>query len=301
MVFAGGDWHSSQSQYNPSGDGSGSEIWSLNVLTDTWTLERPFCVTGQVQPGGPDTVGWAYDSRRNRGLMNPGFYFVTQGATDQCGSIYGWGGYAFDFATKAFVGPDASAGLPAPPVTGWGGDSGASYSTYDSVNDELIRIFGTQLQRLNLGTKTWRVQNLSNGNPNWNPITNRAQLVIDTSGRAVFFMDSQARQLVRVSLVDGSVTSSPLPSQYVAPPTDHEVYLAFDPINRVVLVPNNVDMGISPLNGLGIYKADARTWEWQAVPQAVVGSVWGFDENTGALIGIGKRAAPSSYYLFKYK
>jgi len=66
-------------------------------------------------------------------------------------------------------------------------------------------------------------------------------------------------------------------------------------------VPNNVDMGISPLNGLGIYKADARTWEWQAVPQAVVGSVWGFDENTGALIGIGKRAAPSSYYLFKYK
>jgi hypothetical protein len=169
------------------------------------------------------------------------------------------------------------------------------------VNDEYVRVYGLQLQRLNLATKTWRTQSLSNGDPNWNPITNRAQLVIDVAGRALFFVDSQARRLVRVSLVDGTVTSSALPAQYVAPPTDHEVYLAFDPTNRVVLVPNNVDMGLSPLNGLGIYKADSASWEWQTVPAAVVGSVWGFDENTGALIGIGKRVSPSAYFLYKYK
>jgi hypothetical protein len=104
-----------------------------------------------------------------------------------------------------------------------------------------------------------------------------------------------------VKLADGSVTTSPLPTSYVAPPGDHEVYLAFDPINRVLFVPNNPDMGQSPLIGLGIYHVDSGQWEWEAVPPAVFGSVWGFDENTGALIGIGKRVQPSAYFLYKYK
>jgi len=28
--------------------------------------------------------------------------------------------------------------------------------------------------------------------------------------------------------------------------------------------------------------------------------VWGFDEATGALLGIGKRAQPSAYFLYHY-
>ena len=103
MVFAGGSWHTSQPQYDKGdGNGVGSEIWALDVLHDRWTLLRPFCVPGETQPGGPDTVVWAYDSKRNRGLMTPGFYFITQGATSPCGAIYGLGGYAFDFVRKTF-------------------------------------------------------------------------------------------------------------------------------------------------------------------------------------------------------
>ena len=57
MVFAGGDWHTSQPQYDKGdGNGVGSEIWALDVLHDRWTLLRPFCVPGETQPGGPDTV-----------------------------------------------------------------------------------------------------------------------------------------------------------------------------------------------------------------------------------------------------
>jgi hypothetical protein len=306
MVFAGGDWHTSMPQIEGNADGTGSEIWALSVLNNRWTLLRPLCVPGQIQPGRPDTVIWAYDSKRDQGLMAPGFYFISQGAGHDCGELAGWGGYAFSFAARTFKGPDAGAGLPAPP-SGWGGDTGASYGVYDPIADELVRVRNApSLERLNLTTQTWRVQMIVKpGDPNWNPIPNRAQSVIDVTGRAIYWIDAWASaspSLVRVSLTDGSITTMPLPAQYKQPAAgDHEIYLAFDPVNRVVFVPNNYDMGASPLTGLGIYHVDTGQWEWEAVPAAAFGSVWGFDQNAGALIGIGKRVSPSAYFLYKYK
>ena len=298
MVFAGGDWRTSQPQFE-SGNGVGSEIWALNVQTDAWALLRPFCVPGETQPGGPDTVGWALDLAGNQAFMSPGFYFVTQGATDPCGSLYGWGGYAFSFATKKFTGPDAGAGF-LPPPGGWGGDSGASYSVGNPTLREVLRVYGRSLQRFNIAAQTWTAQSLSNGDPSWNPISNRAQLVIDVRDQVVYFVDSQSRAVAKINLATAAVTMVPLPSQYAAPPGDNDVYLAFDPGNRVLMVPNNVDMAQSPLNGLGILAVDSGTWEWEAVPPAVTGSVWGFDEDAGALIGIGKRSLPTSYYIYRY-
>jgi hypothetical protein len=300
MVFAGGDWHTSQPQYE-GGDGVGSEIWALKTLSNQWTLLRPFCVAGEAQPGGPDTVGWALDRKRNHGLMNPGFYFITQGAKDPCGSRYGWGGYVFDFNTRTFNGPDAIVGFPPPPGR-WGGDGGASHSVGNPTLDEVVRIRnGPILERFNLAAQRWTTQRLSNGDPKWNPIPNRAQLVIDLRNQYIYWVDSQGRNVIKVNLKDASLTQIRLPSQYVAPPPDHEVYLAFDPVNRVLIIPNNVDMGQSTLNGLGVLHVDSAVWEWEAVPSAVMGSVWGFDEDAGALIGIGKRAQPSAYFLYKYK
>jgi hypothetical protein len=159
---------------------------------------------------------------------------------------------------------------------------------------------GPTLERLNLSAQAWIVQRLSNGRPNWNPIPNRAQLVIDVRDQHLYWIDSQGRNVIKVGLKAASLTQIPLPSQYVAPPGDHEVYLAFDPGNRVLMVPNNVDMGLSALNGLGIYHVDTGRWEWEASPAAVIGGVWGFDEATGAMIGIGKRSQPFAYFLYKY-
>ena len=80
MIFGGGDWITSQPQYSgPYNEGTGSEIWSLDVTMNKWTLLRQFCVPGAIQPGRPDTVGFAYDSKRNRIINTPGFYFITQG------------------------------------------------------------------------------------------------------------------------------------------------------------------------------------------------------------------------------
>jgi hypothetical protein len=305
IVFAGGDWHTSQPQYEGSGDFVGSEIWSLDTLLDRWTLLRPFCVPNAVQPGRPDNVVWAYDSKRDRGLMAPGFFGITQKASSGCGAIEGWGGYAFDFSTHEFTGPDAAAGLPAPPAgTGgqsWGGDEGGAWGVYDPVNDELVRVRnGMKLERLNLATKSWRIQNLSDPG---GTTPHRSQQVIDVKGRAVFFLAPWHKppSLIRVSLKDGSVSTIPLPLQYRPPDGEStEVYLVFDTFNRVLLIPNNFGMGQTSIQGLGIYHVDTSQREWEAVPQAVVGSVWGFDEATGAMVGTGKRYEPFAYFLYKY-
>jgi hypothetical protein len=308
LVFAGGDWRSSMSfQLGLDGNGEGSEIWTLNAVTDTWTMLRKLCIPSTAQPGRPDSVNWAYDSLRNRGLMAPGFYFITQGGPypngpSNCGAVEGFGGYAFSFATKDFTGPDVLAGFPVPP-SGWGGDDGAAFALYDPIMDEFVRVRnGPRLERLNLATKIWRVQSLQL-TPTWNPVPNRSQSVIDVQGRAVYFLDAwSARALIKISLTDGTTTAIPLPAPYVLPfDSSNEVYLVFDPVNRMILVPNNRGMGAQPLEGLGVYAVDAGIWTWEAVPTAVWGSVWGFDENTGALLGIGKRQSPTSYYLWKVK
>ena len=296
LVFAGGDWRSSMSaKLQLDGNGEGSEIWTLNALANTWNLLRPLCVPGAVQPRRPDSVTWAYDSRRDQGVMAPGYFFEK---SSNCGAIEGVGGYTFSFATRQFSGPT----LPLPPG-GWGGDIGASFGLYDPVADELIRVRngGPTLERLNLATLTWRTQRLWLSTT-WNPNPNRAQPVLDVQGRALYWVDAYGTppSLIRVRLTDGAVTAVPLPPQYV-PMRDvsAEIYLAFDPRNRVVLLPNNVDMGITSLKGLGLYFVDAGRWEWESVPTPAWGSVWGFDENTGALVGIGKRTNPTAYYLYK--
>jgi hypothetical protein len=236
--------------------------------------------------------------------MAPGFYGITQKTDSGCGAIEGWGAYAFNFATRQFTGPDAAAGLPEPPPgaggQGWGGDDGGAWGVYDPVNDELVRVRnGMRIERLNLGTKSWQTQNL----PDPGGMTpHRSQQVIDVKGRAVFFLAPWRKPpaLIRVSLKDGSVSAIPLPQYRLPDGESTEVYLVLDTFNRVLLIPNNLGMGQTPLQGLGIYHVDSGQWEWEAVPTAVSGSVWGFDEATGAMIGIGKRNEPFAYFLYKY-
>ena len=304
MVFAGGDWYPSSSPGELI-DGAGAEIWALRVAVDAWTMFRPYCVPGAKQPGRPDTVTWALDRARNRALMAPGFYFLTQGASSGCGAIEGLGGYAFDFASKTYIGPDDPS-IMGPPPNGWGGDTDASFGIIDPTADELIRFRnGPRMERMNLATRRWRVQTLvrSDIGREWNPVPNRSQPVLDDAGRAAYWLDvwSTRRALIKVELATGAITPYPLPIQYTPPSAaDHEIYLVFDTKHRKVLVPNTQGMGDSPVLGLGIFDVETHVWEWEAVPSAVWGSVWGFDEATGAIIGIGKRSPPHAYFLYKY-
>ena len=133
----------------------------------------------------------------------------------------------------------------------------------------------------------------------------RAQPVIDVTGRALYFLDvwgsNTPPSLLKISLVDGRITVIPLPPQWVpVSGGENDIYLVFDSVNRLVLIPNSFGMGQTTLSGLGVYAVDAGTWTWESVPQGVMGSAWGFDENLGALVGVGKREQPFAYYIYKY-
>jgi len=305
MVVGGGDRPVSMPRPGWS-NGTGSEIVALNPETDTWTTLRKFCVPGEVQPKRPDTVVWALDRKRNRGLMAPGFFFGTQGIESGCGAVEGWGGYAFDFATKKWLGPDDPAIMVPTPNTnlpgaafqggGWGGDSSLSFGLVDNVKDELLLLkTGPGLLRMNLATKTWRSMYLDGA------YVHRQQPAIDEVGRAVYLLAQP--NLMKINLDapgDFQFESIPLPPWWVMPDPGNasDWYLTFDSTNRIVVAVNNLNMG-SDIVALGLYHVDTKTWERLEIPPGLRSNLWGFHEGLGAVMAMGGEAYDSPYYMIR--
>jgi hypothetical protein len=316
MVIAGGD-HPVSMPHPAYYDGTGSEVVAVNNSTGKWRVVRPFCVPGKVQPDRPDNVVWVYDSKRDRGIMTPGYYGVGWVGSG-CGEIGGYGAYALPFATPNWVGPDAVAGLLPPPDAGWGGDRGSSYGVYSPTTDELVRLRqdgGGRVEMFSFTTNTWRYWPIDSVQPA------RTQQVIDSAdpaGPTLYWIDAwqdavmnaentqltnlgRKAYLSKMNLRTGVLVRIPMPAGWKGQEgLATDIYLGFDPINRVVLIPNNFDMGSSPLWGLGIYKVDAGTWEWESVPASAYGSAWAVDESLGCLVGVGKRQPPYGTFLYCY-
>ena len=68
-----GDWG------GPDAMNSGrQELYSYHVGKDQWSLVQPYCLgEGQIQPSGPDELGWVFDSKREIFWMIPGFQWKT--------------------------------------------------------------------------------------------------------------------------------------------------------------------------------------------------------------------------------
>jgi hypothetical protein len=300
MVLTGGDYP------NPHISDDGNQmVWAMDLGSGpnpAWQLIGPWC-NGPEQPGRPDTVLWAYDSKRDRGLVMPGFYFITEGERSECPGVSDLPDpMFFDFATNKWQ--RVAFG---PPPGGYGGDGGASFGVYDPVSDSVYRVRSgddaNRMEVLSLKTNRWSVQSI--GLP---PSGNREQSVIDVEGRSIYFINRYLKGLVRYSIRSGGVDVIPLPRQ-ARPPQDEdlETYLAFDPLNRVVLYPNNYEYG-GRMYGLGIYHVDTKKWEWEPVPAGppfVQGNVLGFDAaNNVMLLYGGKNGSdvglPLVYWLYRY-
>jgi hypothetical protein len=300
MVLTGGDYP------NPHISDDGNQmVWALNLgdgPAPSWQLIGPWC-NGPEQPGRPDTVLWVYDSKRDRGLVMPGFYFITQGEGSECPGVKDLPDpMFFDFATNKWQ------RVPfGPPPGTYGGDEGASFGVYDPVSDSVYRVRTWQdtnvMEILSLKTNRWSAQSL--GRP---PGGNREQSVIDVEGRSIYFINRYLKGLVRYSIRSGGVDVIPLPRQ-ARPPQDEdlETYLAFDPLNRVVLYPNNYEYG-GRMYGLGIYHVDTKKWEWEGVPAGppyVQGNVLGFDVGNNVMLLYGGKdgsdiGLPTVYWLYRY-
>jgi hypothetical protein len=299
MVLTGGDYPNAHISDNGS-----HLVWALDLgagPAPAWELIGPWC-NGPEQPGRPDTVLWVYDSKRDRGLVMPGFYFITQGDGSECPGVRDLADpMFFDFATGKWQ------RVPfGPPPGGYGGDEGASFGVYDPVSDSVYRLRSegdrSVMQILSLSTNRWRVGSAGL------PPSNREQSVIDVEGRSIYVINRYLKALVRYKIQSGGVDVIRLPRP-ARPPQgeDEETYLAFDPINRVVLYPNTYQNS-GRVYGLGIYHVDTKKWEWDPVPAGpplVQGNVVGFDAGNNAMLLYGGKhgtdaGLPTVYWLYRY-
>jgi hypothetical protein len=300
MVLTGGDY------VNPYISSNGSQlVWAMDLTSGpapSWTLIGPWC-NGPVQPGRPDTVGWVYDSKRDQGVLVPGYVFANEGASSGCqGVTDSKDSMLFDFSTNRW-----KVARYGPPPHGWGGDIGSSFAVYDLVSDSVMRFRwdGRNLvEVLSLAKNKWSVFDQGRGSD-----PNRDQPAIDVKGRNVYVLSRRSGALLRYSIPkEGIVEMIPIPQAARLPrEADYETHLTFDPINRVVLYTNTLDYGGRVL-GLGIYHVDSKQWEWEATPTSghpVQGNVVGFDVGNNVMMLYGGKQGedidpPTVFWLYRY-
>jgi hypothetical protein len=300
MVLTGGDYVNAYISSNGS-----QLVWAIDLASGpapSWTLIGPWC-NGPVQPGRPDTVGWVYDSKRDQGVLVPGYVFANEGASSRCEGVSdSKESMLFDFSTNKWkVAPYG------PPPHGWGGDIGSSFAVYDPVSDSVIRFRWDSrnlVEVLSLAKNKWSVFDPGRGSD-----PNRDQPAIDVQGRNVYVLSRRLGALLRYSIPkEGIVDVIPVPKAARLPQeADYETHLAFDPINRVVLYPNTLDYGGRVL-GLGIYHVDSKKWEWEPTPASghpVQGNVVGFDVANNVMMLYGGKQGedidpPTVFWLYRY-
>ncbi len=312
MVLAGGDYMYAEPGMDTRDNFEGMQmVWAIDLsqgANASWVRLKPWCVApGEIQPARPDTVVWVYDSNRDQGVMLPGFYAGTQarmpptvcpGVTQVVDAMI------YDFAAGKWLRPT----WPEPPG-GYGGDLGGSFGVFDPVTDAVYRFrktgWGNTMEILHRATNTWEQIQLGGENDELRSTNaNRDQSAIDARGRSIYAISWRLRALTRYSIPDRRVVETvPMPSQWTPPevPGEHETWLVFDPINRVLLNPVARNFN-GALLGLAIYHVDTKRWEWEGPPTGgprVSGNVVGFDPANNAMTFLG-RSPSAVWWLYRY-
>lgn len=267
IYFEGGDY------FNP-GVGSQSyqqTTYSLSIAdrfsnlsnrNAGWRLEYPACgPAGNIQPKHPDTVGWAWDSKRNVFWMVPGVMeFYGPGNTDCPGESNAFGSdpgfiynhfMTFNPATQQWT--DRSSNIGNRAYQSWAAE-------YDSVNDTIIRFgsddFGNPVVGVyDIVKDKWTNYPL-NLNAAGNPIFIYTESsAIDLDKRLVYAIDGNSGRLHSFHLDSHNISDlGPVPGG-TNPAASGFTHIAWDSINKVLMWPK---IGSGPLN---IYHPDTKTWE----------------------------------------
>lgn len=320
MVLTGGDYNSTFSQDTST---AGPVIWALNLNlypNTTWTKVKPYCVpNGEVVPNAIDNVGWTYDSNRDRYIVAGGFFQGGYSVVCSTGT---------PLMTACAFSPVSgvwSANPIAPPtdIGGWGSER-SNNAVYDPVTDSLIKWYDDGKVRIgSFATGSWRSLSVPTGSVGVD------QTIIDVVGRRVwmtdryFSADQSATGPVRLTGVNidtGAVISTPTLAQfgYVRPfgdgfsGTSLEAYLAFDPVNRVILIPNfgpdTYNAEAATNRSLIFYNVDTGVFEFEAAPQTVNGNATfnnciGFNQAQNCFVMLGRNNVlrpNNSHWVYRY-
>jgi len=115
-----GDWGA----YEPKPASGHQEVFAYDVATDTWERAQDYC-TGKAQPSGPDELGVAYDSRRDRLWVLPGMQWDH---TERCPTAVLAETMTWDFTRNGPWEPTGHGILQKHDQT---------FARYDAVNDRI--------------------------------------------------------------------------------------------------------------------------------------------------------------------
>ena len=288
LLITGGDRDGS--------DAGNASVWSVNLADGTAEELSPMCRPApELMPNFPDNVVWAYDSRRDQAVLLRGFFFGLSRGQAVCKrddpNIVRTD-LLFDLASRTWQPPP----WPVSPL-GLGSDSGGpTFGVYDEATDHVYAYkwdgaWGGNMLILNRANNSWERIRFGES-PRDGPVRNaycvRSQMALEP-GKAIYMscISNKKPMLVRFDLAKKSATGLEMPEGYVAPPTDQETYMVFDPRARVLLhpfVPNLAGV----VSTLYVYDLDAKGWSARPVPTdqspRVFGNLAAWDPESGALV-----------------
>jgi len=299
VYFLGGDYS------GPGGIDSGrDELYSYSVGGGDWRLDYPYCGSAEeVQPAGPDEVGWVFDARRNRFWMTPGFVFGWQGRMGCPGAATKVSDMmAFDPQSRTWA------------KIGTLGRQRGLFAQYDPITDSIISFrfdggYGSVVDLYHVDRDRWETVGLRTdtaGRFVGDARLTNEYAAIDVAGRAVYVISPLEGRLLRYNIDARSITwVADTPVRMAG--LDFTV-LVWDSVSRVLLWPHIPNLDGQPVT-LYVYHPQTKMWERDPMHQpagyAVRGNSAVFDPSQNVLLLIGglreSDLDPSLRHFFLYR
>jgi hypothetical protein len=295
IYFLGGDYLGTSTTSRESGR---NELFSYSVADDTWVLEYPYCgPPGEVQPSGPDEVGFVFDSQRHIFWMAPGFMWSNQSICPESSATQIKNELmTFDPVTRTWTDPPRNNVCKTLGVCG----EDTKFAQYDPMEDTIIQFYWTgsapAAAIYDIQSDTWTRKNFS-GNARFG----MEYTAMDLDNRHIYICSQNEDKLYRYNMDTRTLTDlGPLP----APAREDLSMLLWDSVNKVLMFPQIPGGDLAPVQ-LYIYHPDRNLWEEMPMNNPDGIPVYGrhavFDPLQNVLLVMGRKSgADPRVFLYRY-
>ena len=280
---------------------SRNEMYTYDILTDTWTMTQPYCRTdGTAQPGGSDEHGWSWDSQRKVFWLIPGYSLNVSGGICTQSTIINPPMMYYSPTTRVWTYENRKTLKD----FGFGTLGEFKFSQYDAVNDEIIMMGEDRVLIYNIVNDSWRKKKFEGLSPTLR--LSREYSAIDPVERVIYAIDRANPRLARYNMDTETMDFLATPPSTVY--NQSQVY--WDSVNKVLLWfdHNQPSLGVPNPGRLHVYHPNTNTWEvdkqvdHSLVPPGVIvrGNSGVYDPIQNVLMVLGG-LEPSNPYIFLYR
>jgi len=300
--FLGGDWTAPEA----STQNGNMKMYSYSIFENTWQLEQEYCRADKgLQPGGPDEVGWTYDTKRGVFWNIPGFEFSDAASRCPGGNVPAPTVMTFDPTTRTWANPNVPLAETVTSVY----HEYNKFAHYDPVTDKIYQMVGNNgadVLILDPNTKTWKEVKFWSSSQFPNGRMGQEYSAFDPVDRVIYGISPIEPAILRFD-IDSQTMSALSPPPAPSAGTDSNM-IFWNSVERVLMWirTNNTD-GL--VTNISIYDPTTNQWTVQpfTVPanvQNVVGNSGIYDPYQNVLLITGSRNTENPVaepYLFLYR